>query len=474
MENNKSQLSAAEPGLKERVVADAAFGPSSIRQISQEIGRDQAKFAELEEAVAELSAKQSELSPFESVKLGVCQYLVGDYESAAQTLSQNKNASPLNPFYRGKTAFQLANIKSSESVELAAPLFDEAIAAFNEAEKAGYPKGDCALARAEVCRVKGDPVESLRQLDSISGETEQTVDYLYQRGATTAELTDRPDLVENPQEEMLRWYERAHEKDKNHPGALFGMALENERRGNDDVALALYQRLVCLIPTHVGALINLGVLYEDRENYEEAVACYKRVLEADPLNEKARMFIKDAEASLNRGRAAGRVRFPSIVKSIYDKQVSDYELSARARKALQAMGIETLGELCSHTEKELLTTKNFGDSSLEEIKRILDDAGLKLGSGPQPIDAAADLAGEADEASAEIPAGDSVLNRSVDELNLTVRAKKCLSRKDIRTIGELVRTTSEELMNSKNFGVTSLNEIKKKLHDLFDLKLKGE
>ena len=67
-----------------------------------------------------------------------------------------------------------------------------------------------------------------------------------------------------------------------------------------------------------------------------------------------------------------------------------------------------------------------------------------------------------------------MLNRSVDELNLTVRAKKCLSRKDIRTIGELVRTTSEELMNSKNFGVTSLNEIKKKLHDLFDLKLKGE
>ena len=468
MENNKSPLSAAEPSLKERVVADAAFGPSSIRQISQEIARDQAKFAELEEAVTELSAKQAELSPFESVKLGVCQYLVGDYEAASQTLGQNKGASSLNPFYRGKTAFQLANIKKSTS------LYDEAIASFDEAEKAGYPKGDCALARAEIYRVKGDPVESLRQLDSISGETEQTVEYLYQRGATTAELTDRPDLIENPQEEMLRWYERAHEKDKNHPGALFGMALENERRGNDDVALALYQRLVCLIPTHIGALINLGILYEDRENYEEAVGCYRRVLEADPLNVKAQMYIKDAEASLNRGRSSSRTRYASVVKSIYDKQVSDYELSARARKALQSMGIETLGDLCSHTEKELLSTKNFGDSSLEEIKRILEDAGLRLGSGPQQFEAAEEHLGESEDIGLDLSIGDSVLNRSVDELNLTVRARKCLSRKDIRTIGELVRTTAEDLMNSKNFGVTSLNEIKKKLHDLFDLKLKGE
>ena len=464
MEINKSSLSAAEPSLKDRVVnPGATFGPSNIKQLSQEISRDPGKFGELQEAVTELSAKQAELSPFDTVKLGVCEYLVGDYGAAAQTLGEeNDGASSLNPFYRAMIALRLGQNKT-------------AIECFDKAEKAGYPKGDCALGRAEAYRAEGKSEESLKELDNISGETEQTVEYFYQRGATTADLITNAneDICKTP-EEMIKWYERAYETDRNNPGALFGMALENERRGNDDEALAFYQRLVCLNPTYVGALINLGLLYEDRENYEEAVNCYKRVLETDPTNIKAQMYIKDAEASLNRGRSTGRQRYTSSAKSIYDKQVSDYELSARARKALQAMGIETLGDLCSHTEKELLATKNFGDSSLEEIKRILDDAGIRLGTGPLVDEPEAAFNTDAAEAGADSLSSDSVLSRSVDELNLTVRAKKCLSRKDIRTIGELVRTTAEELMNSKNFGVTSLNEIKKKLNDLFNLKLKGE
>ena len=121
MENNKSQLSAAEPGLKERVVADAAFGPSSIRQISQEIGRDQAKFAELEEAVAELSAKQSELSPFESVKLGVCQYLVGDYEAPPKRSARTRTQAPSIRFTAAKPPFSLPTLKAPKASNLPHP-----------------------------------------------------------------------------------------------------------------------------------------------------------------------------------------------------------------------------------------------------------------------------------------------------------------------------------------------------------------
>jgi DNA-directed RNA polymerase subunit alpha len=43
-------------------------------------------------------------------------------------------------------------------------------------------------------------------------------------------------------------------------GALFGLAWENDRHGNDDVALDLYQRCVSRFPPHLGALINLGIL----------------------------------------------------------------------------------------------------------------------------------------------------------------------------------------------------------------------
>ena len=77
-------------------------------------------------------------------------------------------------------------------------------------------------------------------------------------------------------------YERAVEADRNHPGALFGLALENDRRGNDDMAMELYKRAADRFPAHVGSLMNLGLLHEDREQYEKAAQCYQRVLDVYP------------------------------------------------------------------------------------------------------------------------------------------------------------------------------------------------
>ena len=57
----------------------------------------------------------------------------------------------------------------------------------------------------------------------------------------------------------------------------------------------------------------------------------------------------------------------------------------------------------------------------------------------------------------------ALLNRPISELNLSVRARKCLQKLNLRTLGELTRTTDAELLGCKNFGVTSLNEIKRAL-----------
>ena len=52
------------------------------------------------------------------------------------------------------------------------------------------------------------------------------------------------------------------------------------------------------------------------------------------------------------------------------------------------------------------------------------------------------------------------LNRSVDELELSVRSYNCLKNADIRTIGELVQRNEGEMLKTRNFGRKSLNEIK--------------
>ena len=57
------------------------------------------------------------------------------------------------------------------------------------------------------------------------------------------------------------------------------------------------------------------------------------------------------------------------------------------------------------------------------------------------------------------------LDKSVEELELSVRSYNCLKNANIRTIRELVQKTEGEMLKTKNFGRKSLNEIKEILHD---------
>src|SRR5208282_810594 len=59
-----------------------------------------------------------------------------------------------------------------------------------------------------------------------------------------------------------------------------------------------------------------------------------------------------------------------------------------------------------------------------------------------------------------------VLNRSVEELELSVRSYNCLKNANIQTIGELVQKTESEMLKTKNFGRKSLNEIKEILSSM--------
>ena len=131
----------------------------------------------------------------------------------------------------------------------------------------------------------------------------------------------------------------------------------------------------------------------------------------------------------------------------------------------------TLADLCAHTEQDLLSTKNFGETSLIEIRDMLTLKGLKLGlfaQEKQQTDTSFDVSSLSPEAQA-------TLDYPVTDLNLSVRARKCMSRLNIQTIGELVRKSADELLDCKNFGVTSLNEIREKLgQSPFNLKLRSE
>ncbi|MGL4943894.1 MAG: DNA-directed RNA polymerase subunit alpha C-terminal domain-containing protein [Thermoguttaceae bacterium] len=437
----------ADIDLKQLVLQDGTFGPQDVARIRATISRDFAKFDQFRDAVGELQSRADSLSPAARVRLGVCLLLIGRFAEANEILAKSDGGA-MSLYFLARSQMALGQ-------------FEDAIKSYDKAQKAGYVGDDCVLGRAEAHRYQRRADVSLKELDHLSGAVEQTSEYLYQRGATVAALGEYP-------MEAIALYERAVSIDPHHPGALFGLAMENERRGNDADALNIYKQAVALYPTNVGTLINLGLLYEDMGLYEQAIICFQRVVDAQPMDTRAAMFLKDARASNDMLIDEAMLRERERGNQVLNIPVSDFELSVRSRNCLKNMGVMTLGDLCRRTEQELLSSKNFGETSLIEIRNMLSLKGLELGqfaSGKR-----ADAAVSLETLSADEQA---TLLRPVTDMNLSVRARKCLNRLGIQTIGELIQQSADELLECKNFGVTSLKEIRERLVP-FNVRLRGE
>nr|HPK72868.1 DNA-directed RNA polymerase subunit alpha C-terminal domain-containing protein [Vicinamibacterales bacterium] len=82
------------------------------------------------------------------------------------------------------------------------------------------------------------------------------------------------------------------------------------------------------------------------------------------------------------------------------------------------------------------------------------------------LDEAAEQAEDGSAGQAGPAAGNEHLDKSVEELELSVRSYNCLKNANIRTIRELVQRTEGEMLKTKNFGRKSLNEIKEILQGM--------
>ncbi len=433
--------------IREVVLSNSSFGPHEIEEIMRAVADDFSRHSVLRDAVNELQTRE-EQTPASAVRLGVCYYLLGRWVDAEQTLASSDGGA-LAHFYMGRSRFEMKR-------------YAAAVTSYDSARTAGYDGDLCNLATAEAHRYNRSPKDALAILDQMFGPIEQTAEYLYQRAATIAVIGGNPS-------EVIALYERAVQIDGRHAGALFGLALEGDRRGNDDDALKLYQRSADCFPTHVGALLNLGLLYEDVEQYERAQVCYQRITEAYPDDGRARLYLRDSMASRNMFYDEEAAKRHDRLAQILNIPVSDFELSVRSRNCLEKMGIHTLGDLTQSAESELLASKNFGETSLVEIRDMLQSKGLELGqfadqrTEPEPAYDASNLS----------PDEQALLSRPISELNLSVRARKCMVRLGVSTVGELVRRTGDDLLECKNFGVTSLNEVREKLTP-HGLRLRGD
>jgi DNA-directed RNA polymerase subunit alpha len=285
---------------------------------------------------------------------------------------------------------------------------------------------------------------------TVSSINDRAAEEYYRRGLDSEQ--------QGLHEKALEFYERSLNENPDHEQAAFHLAVLYDRRAEDAKAIELYERICTSPPVHLNALMNLAILYEDNNHYDEAHRCLDAVLRTNSNHNRARLYMKDVESARSMhydedldGRGDRR-------NAILNVPVTDFELSVRSRNCLKKMNIRTLGDLLKTTEQELLSYKNFGETSLNEIKALLAQKGLRLG---QAADESKNAVRRAVPVAGNVPP--EILSKNVADMELSVRSRKALQRLNINSLGELAARTEDELLGCKNFGQTSLNEIKQQL-----------
>jgi len=381
------------------------------------------------------------------LKLGIASFFLGHLGEAVENLKLAEGA--LAAFYLGRALADRQN-------------FDEALKAFEKAEKAGYTATQVQLMRVGIHRQKGELNEARKILGKLENLSSHSAEYHFQQASIV--------LAEGDRATAIKSLERAVELDPSHTGVLFQLAFANDLAGNDGEAVTYYERCLNYPPVHVGVLMNHGVLYEDSEKFDKAAECYRKILGANPTDEQARLFLKDSEASTKMYYSPEDEQSNKYFSQVLEIPVTDFELSVRSRNCLKKMNIRTLGDLTRASEPQLLSSKNFGETSLQEIKEMMTSKGLRLG---QSLEEGSHHELRYRPQSPMSPEEQAVLNKPVSDLNLSVRARKCMNRLGINSLGDLVNRTADELLESKNFGMTSLSEVREKLAQ-FGLTLRGD
>jgi len=425
-----------EPGID--LFADNLPSMDKIKTLSEFIHSGEANRISFNEQV-ELNMSKTGQSA--SLAVGIGLFILGRYAEAAEKLAKGNDCKEKFIYL----AFALRRLGELE----------KAIANLQKSLDYEADKLNITMEKAATYRSSGDFKAAAKELKTCSNFENVSAEYHYQLA--------RHQETEGLYDEAVDNYKKALELSPNHQRALFHLAFRCDLSGDEEAAIDYYRQIAASSPVYVSALLNLAVLYEDSEQLEKATQCVDNILETHPNHQRAILFKKDIESSKTMFYDEEKEKKKTRKSQILETPMSDFELSVRSRNCLKKMKIDNLGDLLNITETELLSYKNFGETSLREIKTILEPKGLYLGMALEDKQlSSAEITDESDAEDQE----EGLKNKPVDDLRLSVRARKCLQKLNIRTIGEITSKTDAELLGCKNFGVTSLNEVRIALTDL--------
>lgn len=394
----------------------------------------------------------------EGRRRGLGLWMIGRYAEAVSVLAPYEKDDVVASFTRGSA------LMSQGLCDQAAPIFERLSRQYPAEPK---PRGLWMDALLEMALEKGahDEVAAkvLSDLAAAPSEFAASAEFHYLRGRALE--------LQHNFEGALDDYAAAREIDPTHRTNLSRLAHLAERCGLDDLALEAYRSLTRQLPIDRSVMFNFGILLEDLGRDQEAAACYDIIVRSEPTNDRARIYLEDARSAIDMYYDEDLERKEDRLNQILRTPITDFELSVRARNCLNKMNILVLGDLVKLTEPELLSYKNFGETSLNEIKEILGSKGLRLGMKHEEAVASVEAASRPRAAAAAGGASEGgILDRPLSQVDLSIRVRRALENLACMTLGDIVQHAEAELLSMPNFGHTSLQELKRKLTE-YGLKL---
>ncbi len=427
---------------------EAAFSAETLTRENVLTLKDQVYFSDdnyeaLEEKIKELrssltSEKSTPDTKNETLILGISLWILGKQEEAIETLTALKT-NKFAYYFLGKCYQEFEN-------------YEKALHFFERSKLTEEEDIHIQLDIAETQRLSGDFQGALKLIQKLSKGHDEEANLHFQWACCLDNIGDY--------EEAMSHYDRALEIEPSHSDSFFRLAYDYDLNGDDEKALEYYKKCIEETPIHTNAMINLGLIYEDNDEYEKAVSCYDAVLKSYPNHEIAKLYLKDAKAGINMVYDEDKVKKQDEETEVLNIPISDFELSVRSKNCLERMDILTLADLTKVTEFELLSYKNFGETSLTEIKNILNQKGLRLGQAVDELKPA-ELFFDTD------PSGDEDnLSKTISEMELSKDCGNAINQMGIETISDLISRTETELLKQDGFTQAYVDEVIDQLNGL--------
>jgi DNA-directed RNA polymerase subunit alpha len=174
----------------------------------------------------------------------------------------------------------------------------------------------------------------------------------------------------------------------------------------------------------------------------------------------------DGQLEIEMTVKTGKGFVPAEANKDEDQAIGYIPLDASFAPIRKVNYVVTQARVGQRTDYDKLTMEVWTDGSVSPENAVAYAAKILKEHLTMFINFEEEPTGLEEKSTEELPTLNENLYRSVNELELSVRAANCLRNANIRYIGELVQKSEQEMLKTKNFGRKSLNEIKEILTEM--------